>query len=289
MQVRTDGRGKLYQESPYGHGYNLSIPIPRHPPLEPKDVKKLASGDRVIVLFACDGPYECIVQRTRGDICVGTPGRDGRLACEVSLKRTKCGASSKNMKVWRKSVSNIEGNDDLLMLLKRYSYKRGSFTLASGKKSDFYIDCKQTFLRREGLWRAAQELNRKVRRFNPVAVAGEGVGGTPLAVAVSMISGFLSEKTIEPIIVRKKTKDHGTVQKVEYAKDLITEGARVVLVEDVLTTGGSASSAISALKLNGFDVVAVVALVDRLEGARELLSQMKVHVQALYNRADFVQ
>jgi len=185
-------------------------------------------------------------------------------------------------------VSSIEGADDLLMLLKRYSYKRGSFTLASGKKSDFYIDCKQTFLRRDGLWKAAQALNRKVRRFSPMAVAGEGVGGTPLAVAVSMVSGFLSDTPIEPIIVRKQTKDHGTVQKVEFDKDLLTEGSKVVLVEDVMTTGGSASNAVSALRLNGFDVVAVVALVDRLEGARELLSQMKVHVQALYNRADFV-
>lgn len=180
-------------------------------------------------------------------------------------------------------------NDSLLAVLKRRSYKKGTFTLASGRTSDFYIDCKQTFLTRDGLWRAAQELEAIIGHHDVVAVAGEGVGGIPLAVAVAMYSGFLNGRHRHPVIVRKGTKDHGTGNRVERARDMVPDGSRVVLVEDVLTTGGSALRAVQALREDGLDVVAVVALVDRLEGAHEAANEAGVEMRALYTRLDFVE
>lgn len=179
-------------------------------------------------------------------------------------------------------------NTSLLGLLREHSYKSGTFTLASGKQSDFYIDCKQTFLRREGLWAAAGKLYSLTDRFDAVAVAGEGAGGVPLAAAVSMYSGvFGPDNMLDCIIVRKGTKDHGTTQRVERSKS-VPDGSRVVLVEDVLTSGGSALRAVKALQADGLKVVAVIALVSRREGAEELFFHEAPELISLYKREDFV-
>jgi len=176
----------------------------------------------------------------------------------------------------------------LLELLRERSYRKGSFTLASGKESDFYIDCKQTFLAQGGLWSAAKQLEFMVRDRNVVAVAGEGVGGAPLAVAVSMFSGVFGGNILHPVIVRKRTKDHGTVQRVERARDAVPDGSRVALFEDVLTSGGSALRAAEALEADGLKVVCVVALVSRREGAEELFFGKPFELISLYKREDFV-
>jgi len=178
-----------------------------------------------------------------------------------------------------------QAKERLLELLRKHSYREGTFTLASGRESDFYIDCKQTFLRREGLWLAAAVMSKEALNFDewPVAVAGEGVGGIPLAAAIAMCTGF-----IHPIFVRKTTKDHGTEQKVERARDVIRDGSKVVLVEDVLTTGGSALRAVNALRADGLHVLGVLALVDWCEGAHVAAKEGRVEMASLFTRDDFV-
>jgi orotate phosphoribosyltransferase len=190
-----------------------------------------------------------------------------------------------------KIVKNFRPNTEptLLDMLKEHSYKEGTFTLASGKQSDFYIDCKQTFLRRDGLWAAASGIHSIATRFNAVGVAGEGAGGVPLAAAVSMYSGvFGPHNHMHTIVVRKETKDHGTGNRVERAREVVPDGSRVILVEDVLTSGESALRAVKALQEDGLKVVAVIALVSRREGAEELLFYEVPELISLYKREDFI-
>ena len=111
-----------------------------------------------------------------------------------------------------------------------------------------------------------------------------------MAIAVYMHSVFTEvlyrRERLEPIIIRKKTKDHGTTQKVEYSKERVPKHSGVVLVEDVLTTGGSALRALQALKKAGLAPLGVLALVDRCEGADETLKDHRI--VSLFRRSDFL-
>ena len=186
-------------------------------------------------------------------------------------------------------VPSDRPDPSLLEMLRRYSYRKGKFTLASGKESDFYIDCKQTFLRRSGLWSVAGELEGHIVARDAIAVAGEGVGGAPLAAAISMYTVvFRQNRPLHPVIVRKQAKDHGTGHRVERVRDVVPDGSRVVLVEDVLTSGGCALKAAEALQDDGLKVVAVIALVSRREGAEELFFGQPFELVSLYKREDFV-
>lgn len=178
----------------------------------------------------------------------------------------------------------------LLERLRRDAYRAGTFTLASGKTSDFFIDCKKVMLTAEGhafagasLADAIEEYERaKGVRFDNVA--GVALGGCPLASAVSLIS-HQRGRALDALYVRKEAKDHGTKSMVEGSA---REGARVALLEDVLTTGGSSRAAVELLRAAGFVVEAVFALVDRREGAVEHLAAHGVQVTSLFSRGDFV-
>ncbi len=179
----------------------------------------------------------------------------------------------------------------LLERLRRDAYRAGTFTLASGKTSDFFIDCKKVMLTAEGHALAGAALADAVfaaedagngRAFDNVA--GVALGGCPLASAVALIS-FQRGRARDALYVRKEAKDHGTKALVEGAAG---EGARVALLEDVLTTGGSSRTAIDRLREAGFVVDEVFALVDRREGAVENLAAHGVKVTALFSRSDFV-
>jgi orotate phosphoribosyltransferase len=176
----------------------------------------------------------------------------------------------------------------LVELLKTRSVKTGDFTLASGKKSDLFIDCKQTILTAEGhaltgalMFEALEQLPRCE------AVGGVELGGCPLASAVSLVS-FQQGRPLPALYVRKAQKDHGTGKLVE--GDLsIRAGMPVVLLEDVITTGGSSLRAVSALTQAGVSVVGIVALVDRLEGGREAIEAAGLPLVTLATRRDFVE
>ena len=175
----------------------------------------------------------------------------------------------------------------LLAMLREHSYRKGTFQLASGRTSDFFIDCKTTVLRAEGHVLAGRALLDAIRSLDaePVAVAGVALGGCPLASAVAYCS-VGDGPPIDAVYVRKSAKGHGTARSIEGAAHL-TPGAPLVLVEDTVTTGGSSLRAVEQLQNAGFEVVAVLALVDREEGAKDAFAAAGVSFKALYSRSEF--
>ena len=176
----------------------------------------------------------------------------------------------------------------LLELLRTLSFERRKVVLASGKESDFYVDCKRTALTAEGHVLVGRLLFDKVRRIRPLVrgVGGLTLGADPIASAIALTS-FLEHEPVDSFIVRKEPKGHGTGQWIEGRKT-IPDGSRVVVIEDVVTTGGSALKAIERCRGEKLEPVACLALVDRMEGGREAIEAQGVPLQALYTRKDFI-
>lgn len=175
----------------------------------------------------------------------------------------------------------------LVALLRERSFERKKVTLASGRESDFFIDCKQSVLTAEGHALVGDLMFEALDALPPCeAVAGVELGGCPLASAVSLTS-FVRGRPLPALYVRKEVKDHGSRRLVEGDKAL-AEGAPVVILEDVITTGGSTLKAVEKLKLAGATVVGVVALVDRLEGGAEAIRAAGLPVVAICTRRDFM-
>jgi orotate phosphoribosyltransferase len=176
----------------------------------------------------------------------------------------------------------------LLDLLRQLSFERRKVVLASGKESDFYIDCKRTALTAEGHVLVGRCLFDRVRRLQPLvrAVGGLTLGADPLASAIALTS-FLEGEPVDAFIVRKEPKGHGTGQWIEGRKT-IPDGSRVAVLEDVVTTGGSALKAIERCRAESLQVVACFALVDRKEGGREAIEAAGVPLEALFSREDFL-
>jgi len=176
----------------------------------------------------------------------------------------------------------------LIDLLRELSFERRRVTLASGRESDFFIDCKQTILTAEG-HALVGELMLQALGDLPTcdAVAGVELGGCPLASAVSLVS-FQQGRPLTGFYVRKERKDHGTAKLVEGDKSLAA-GTRIVLLEDVVTTGGSSLKAVETLKAAGAVVVGIIALVDRLEGGGDTIRQAGLPLLTLSTRADFME
>ncbi len=176
----------------------------------------------------------------------------------------------------------------LLELLRTRAFERKRIVLASGRESDFFIDCKQAVLSAEGHALVGDVLLSTVRSALPAcaAVAGVELGGCPLASAVALTS-FTRGTPLDALYVRKDAKDHGTRRLVEGSARL-PAGSAVALLEDVVTTGGSTLKAADKLRDAGFVVVGVIALVDRLEGGRESIEARGLLLVALYTRDDFI-
>jgi orotate phosphoribosyltransferase len=175
----------------------------------------------------------------------------------------------------------------LLALLTERSYARKKVVLSSGRESDFYVDCKKTVLLAEGHWLVGRLLFDAIRRAAPeaVAVGGLTLGADPLASAVSLVS-HLGGAPLQAFLVRKEPKGHGTGQWIE-GLSALAPGAKVAIVEDVITTGASTLKAIERARAEGLEPVAAFALVDRQEGGREAIAAAGVAVHALFTREDF--
>jgi orotate phosphoribosyltransferase len=148
---------------------------------------------------------------------------------------------------------------NLLSTLAHKSFRLGDFTLSSGAKSDYYIDCRTTTLDAKGSRLTGEVFLEEIRArgWKPQAIGGLTMGADPIVVAVSVVSGELNG-----FLVRKAEKQHGTGQRIEGFRE---KGARVVIVDDVCTTGGSTIQAIEAAREFGFEVVGVMCLVEREE------------------------
>ena len=162
--------------------------------------------------------------------------------------------------------------DRLASLLKTRSYEERKVKLASGRESDFYLDCKQTTLHPEGLYLVGRFFLDAIRAGTGkkvMAVGGPTLGSDPIASACAVLS-HLQGDPLPAFIIRKEPKGHGTRAWVEGAK-LLENGTPVAIVEDVVTTGGSSLKAAEHAREAGLDVVKIVALVDRDEGAAETI------------------
>jgi orotate phosphoribosyltransferase len=172
-------------------------------------------------------------------------------------------------------------------LLTERSFERKKVILASGRESDFFIDCKQTVLTAEGHALAGELMFRALDRLPRCeAVAGVELGGCPLASAVSLIS-FQMGRPLAALYVRKEQKDHGSKRLVEGDRAIV-KGMPVVVLEDVITTGGSTLKAVEKLRRAGTNVVGVVALVDRLEGGAEAIRAAGLPLESITTRRDFI-
>jgi orotate phosphoribosyltransferase len=172
----------------------------------------------------------------------------------------------------------------LLALLKDRSFRRGTFRLASGGTSDYYIDGKMTEVFSEGAHLIGEVLYERTKDLKIDAIGGLEVGAVPLTTA-AVISYHLHGRPMEGFWVRDKVKDHGTQKLVE---GNLKDGARVVIVDDVITRGTSSVKAVQGVRAKGCEVVLVLALVDRLQGAREAFTAEGVGpFEAIYTIRDF--
>ena len=174
----------------------------------------------------------------------------------------------------------------LLDLLRVRAFQEREVTLSSGLKSNFYVDCKKVSLHAEGAALIGELFHRVIEDIAPeaVAVGGLTLGADPLATATSVHS-FTVGRPRDAFIVRKEPKGHGTNEWVESAG--LERGDKVVILEDVVTTGASTLRAIERARLAGLEVLHAVGLVDRLEGGRDaVLAQAPL--TTLFTRRDFL-
>ncbi len=160
-----------------------------------------------------------------------------------------------------------------------------TFQLVSGKKSQYYFNCKATTLHPEGMVLIGRIGFERIRTLAPHGVGGLTLGADPLAYAVSFQSA-LADAPIETFIVRKEAKKHGLMRKIE---GNVKAGDRVVVLDDVVTTGGSTLQAVEAAQAAGFEVVRILTLVDRQEGGRENIEKTGIPFESILTREEVME
>ena len=175
----------------------------------------------------------------------------------------------------------MASKEELLRILKEKSVLRGEFILASGAKSDFYVDGKRTTFDPDGAYHVGHlfmdEIEKLPTRVD--AVGGMSIGADPIVIAVGLAArerGY----PLRVFVTRKSVKDHGTQKTIE---GNFQEGDKVVMVEDVMTTGGSTLQAIDFVRQAGGEVVAALVIVDREKGAMENLRKEGIPMISLFS------
>lgn len=175
--------------------------------------------------------------------------------------------------------------DELRKLLTEKSFKYSEepiFSLASGRKSQFYIDCKMTTLFSKGQVLIGTIVYELMQNLNIRGIGGLTLGADPIAQATAMIAG---QKGIDLVsfVIRKEAKKHGLMKWIEGD---VQSGDRVVIIDDVITTGGSAIQAIEKAEESGLDIVKVIVLVDREEGGRENINKKGYEVESIFTKSE---
>lgn len=181
----------------------------------------------------------------------------------------------------------LELKKRLARLLVEKSYREGDFTLASGRKSDYYFDCRVTALHPEGSWLIGTLFNMLLAQTPVKGVGGMTLGADPLVSATTVISHEMG-RPLAGLLVRKEAKGHGTGQFVEGLGNF-EPGDPVAMVEDVVTTGGSLLKACTRVRDAGLRIVAVCAILDREEGGRAILKDAGFDLRALFTRRELVE
>jgi orotate phosphoribosyltransferase len=182
--------------------------------------------------------------------------------------------------------------DRLIALLAAMSAKRGDFALASGRRSTLYVDCRLTTMSPEGQLLIGREGLRALReaKWAPDSVGGLTLGADPMSYAIAHASALAHESAdsapmLRAFTVRKEAKQHGTGKLIEGP---FNPGDRVVIIEDVITTGGSALRAAESVRAAGGNILGVLALVDREEGGREAIAEAGLETIALVKASELV-
>lgn len=186
-----------------------------------------------------------------------------------------------------KAPSESSDRDQLRDLLYRQSFRYSDqpvFKLTSGPMSRYYIDCKKVTLDPKGATLIGRLVFERIKSLRPQGVGGMTLGADPIALAVAVTS-YLQGQPIPAFIIRKEPKGHGSQAWIE---GNLPEGAGVVVVEDVVTTGGSTLKAIERLKAHGCKIRKVLALVDRQEGGREAIEASGYPLESLFTVDDFL-
>ena len=178
--------------------------------------------------------------------------------------------------------------NELMRIIRELSYEEREVTLASGRKSNFYFDGKQTSLHARGGLLVGKAFWQIIKSFEgPIhGVGGLTMGADPIATATS-IAAALDGQQVHAFIIRKEPKGHGTGQWLEGRKNL-PPGSRVVIVEDVTTTGGSSMKAVERAVQEGLEVLGIITLVDREEGARENIEGQGQRLESVFTRSEVV-
>jgi len=177
---------------------------------------------------------------------------------------------------------------ELFELIRQRSFGRGRIKLASGRESDYYIDMRPTAVHPVGATLVGELILDALEGVTVDFVGGLETGAVPIATAVA-IASHRRGRHIGAFFVRKSPKDHGAKKLVEGLPQGETlRGKNVVVIEDVTTTGGSALQAVAALREEGANIVLVLTIVDRLEGARENFAAVGLELRALYTADEFL-
>jgi orotate phosphoribosyltransferase len=175
--------------------------------------------------------------------------------------------------------------EKLLSLISQHAYKHGQFKLASGKTSDFYFDGKKVELKPEGAYLIGEVIYDEIKEEHFDAIGGLAVGAVPM-VASAVVSCYHHDLEIEGIFVRPNAKSHGTQQVVE---GNLPKDARVVIVDDVATSGKSVMQAIEAVERAGASVDLVLVLVNRQEGAEEFFREKGYRFRWIFTKDQVVE
>ncbi|MCG8583146.1 MAG: orotate phosphoribosyltransferase [Pirellulales bacterium] len=168
-------------------------------------------------------------------------------------------------------------------LIRERALKFGDFTLASGKKASYYLDCKQITLDAAGARWVGEGILDVLGEDLPDAVGGMSIGADPITGAVVTLAG-VAGRELKGFMVRKEAKGHGTNK---YVDGPVEAGQTAVIVEDVVTTGGSSILAINRCEEFGLKISRVIAIVDRLEGGREAFAARGCELTTLFTVRDF--
>jgi orotate phosphoribosyltransferase len=189
------------------------------------------------------------------------------------------------MEPLRFPVNKISTRKKAFQLIKEKSFAVGDFVLASGKRSKYYLDMKPAMLSPEGANVLAQLILERIDDLDVHYVGGLAMGAVPLISVINMVS-YQRGKPIPGFFVRKSVKDHGTMKLIETAGDL--RGENVVILEDVTTSGESAMIAVNAVKAVGANVLLVLSIVDREEGATEFYAKSGIPFDYLFKTSEFM-
>jgi len=174
--------------------------------------------------------------------------------------------------------ASAEQSQLLLQLLAERAYRHGSFTLASGRTSNHYVNCKPVSLSGQGLALLSAQMLERVET-EAAAVAGLTLGADPLVSGVA-VAAAMSGRALDALIVRKEAKGHGMGAWLE--GPLPAAGSRITVLEDVVTTGGSSLKAVNKLREAGYEVQRVVTIVDRQEGGLEAMTAAGLELHSLF-------